>query len=211
MALRVAGEEGRAGGEPGRDRRAGRLADRDHSLLAALAAHHQHAVVAQHGGERQPDQLRYPEAGAIEQLDERAQALAVLPRAGRGDQAGDLVLGEELGQRATLPRAVDDRRRIVAAPALGGEEAVELAQRREPSCRRARRHAGLREMGEVAADRRAVGGRQAAAAPPQEGGEVAEVAGIGLAGVGGGVALGRQHLQEGVEIAGRFRVERAGH
>jgi hypothetical protein len=47
--------------------------ERDHALLATLAAHDQHALVAHDGGNRQGDQFGDAQARGVQQLQERRQ------------------------------------------------------------------------------------------------------------------------------------------
>ena len=121
-------------------------------------------------------------------------------RGGPVEQPVDLVLAHHLGQRPLLAGALDRPGRIVAAPALRIEEAVELAQRRQPA-----RAAGLGKAagGERGRHRRGavgVGGHQRAARPRHETAGVLEIAAIGGDGVVGRAALDRHHLQEGLDV-----------
>ena len=61
----------------------GVAADRDDALLAALADHADEPVVEVDAGPVEPDRLRDPEAGAVEQLDERLVAERARLRAAR--------------------------------------------------------------------------------------------------------------------------------
>src|SRR6266568_1476737 len=157
-----------------------RRAKRHQPLLAALAGDEKKALVAQ-PPQRQRDELGDAQPGGVKQLDEADQPLALgtrhLPR--RGDERLDLRLGEELRQRAAEPGRIELSGRVVAADALGEEEFVELAQRREPARRRAGRHAGPDEPAEVTAQCGSVGGFGRFAGSSEEGGEIVEIVAIG--------------------------------
>src|SRR5260370_40402519 len=55
-----------------------RLAQRHDPLLAALARDHEKTRIATYCGERQGYQLRYPETGRIEQLEDATEAWSFL-------------------------------------------------------------------------------------------------------------------------------------
>ena len=144
--------------------RAGSL-KRHHPFLVALAADDQDRRIALDGRERQGDQLRHAQAGAVEDLQQRRHAPAVRGIAGarRVDQTVDLGARQHLGQRPPEPRRIERARRIVIAQPLGAQEAEELAHHRQPARHRARRHADIVERLQIGAQRLGVGRRPAPA------------------------------------------------
>ena len=88
------------------------------------------------------------------------------------------------------------------AAALEEEEAEILADRREPPGGGRGQQARAGQRRQIGADVVAAGRRQALAAPGEEAREVGEVAAVGVERVARGTALGRHHLEEGVERAG---------
>src|SRR6266446_10587236 len=111
MALRTArwkeearglalGEELAAPRRIGGEREARRLAERDETLLAALALDGQETVLAQ-PRQRQRDELGDAQPGGIEQLDEADQprAFGAVHPARGGEESGHLRLRQDLGQR----------------------------------------------------------------------------------------------------------------
>ena len=118
------GREVEAMGKIGRDRRPGRLADRHQPLLGPLAANRNQPAVADQRADRQGDQLADPEPARIEQLHQGVQAEPADARTvpGGGDQAFDLLLAQQGGERTAAPGRVDPRQRVVLAHALGDQE-----------------------------------------------------------------------------------------
>src|SRR5260221_52010 len=140
MALRTArwkeearglalGEELAAPRRIGGKREARRLAERDETLLAALALDGQEAVLAQ-PRQRQRDELGDAQAGGVEPLDETdpPPVLSAVHPARCGAAARHLRLRQNLGQRPPKAGRIELRRRIVATHPLGPDEYVELAQ-----------------------------------------------------------------------------------
>ena len=118
-----------------------------------------------------------------------------------------LVLdAEHLGQAAPALRPFDHGGRIVGAVTLAVEEAIELADRRQPPRHRGRREPALGESAEIGAQRVAVGGGDICSS-----GKIGEVAPVGIERIGAGAALGRKHVEE--QLDQRFIVcaRPAGH
>ena len=118
-------------------------------------------AVGRHVLQVQASASRHPQAGRVQQLQQRpvaeAQAvgvgrLAIVGRrvAGRLEQALDLVHGERLGQQPRLARQVEVRRDVRPDQPLAESEAVEAADRRRPAA-----EAGGREAGVAGRPRRA--------------------------------------------------------
>src|SRR5690606_1628444 len=120
-------------------------------------------------------------------------------RLGGGEEPVHLGDRQYLGQRATRARGGDDARGVVAADAVGAEEAVELPDGAQPAraarCRKALR----RERGQVGDHLLARGGGRGGAAGAEEGEIIGQIAPIGVDGVARRAALGAQHLEEGLE------------
>ena len=196
--------------EPGGQRRARRRRQRHHPLAPALAAHQDHPRIAPRRRHRQRDQFADPEPGGVEDLHQAdvAQPLRLGPPEGRGgvEQPVDLGLAQAAGQGALPLRPLDQRRRVVLAPALEKGEAVELADRRQPPRPGGLRHAAVGLVDEVGLDVGPPGVVVAAAARREEGREVAEVAGVGEQRVARGVALGLDRLEEPLEPGAGHRV-----
>src|SRR5713226_8805052 len=105
----------------------------------------------------------------------------LLGRVVRGlEQARNFLDRQHFGQRAAAPRPFEHGGGIVLALAFGIEKAMQLADRRKFSRRRARRHAALDERREISAY--VVGGStcNAASFRREEPGIVVEIAAIGL-------------------------------
>src|SRR5579885_1336039 len=203
FALAQEGPAHRAIGGKGRARR---LAQRHEPLLAALAAHDEDALVLE-ARERQRHQLGDAQPRRIEELDDAKEtgALGPAPAPRRGDERRHLLLAKELRQGPAEPRRIEDARRIVAAHALGEEEAVKLAERREPAGAGARRQAGARDASEVAPQRVGVGGLEGDARGGEETREIVEIVAVGGDGETRGAALGREHFEEGLDMPRRRR------
>ena len=138
------------------------LVERHQPLLAALAAHHQHALVAPRGRGRQAPPVRRRAGrwrrGLRAGNEPRgAQALRrrlrLRPRgpARLRQQPVDFGDRENFRQRAAALGPFEHRRRIVAAFSFGVEETVKLAQRRQPPRQRRGLEAALGERAEIAA------------------------------------------------------------
>ena len=107
----------------------------------------------------------------------------------------DVGDGEHLGQGPAAARPLDRGRRIVAAMAFGVEEAMELADRRQPARHRGGRESSCGQRAEIGAHVIAARRRDAAARRAQVRGIIREIARIGRQRVCGGAALGRQHVE----------------
>src|SRR5262249_56722271 len=99
-------------------------------------------------------------------------------------------------QRTAAFRPFDDGRWVVGAPSLCIEEAIELADGREPPGHRRGREATLAERSEIAAQVLGRGTSDAASGFAKLCGEVGEVASIRGERVLGSPALGRDHIEE---------------
>ena len=183
-----------------------RVVQRHEPLAAALALDGEHPVVGGEHAARERDQLRDAQAGGIERLErgveaERAASRATLTRRlarllGGVEQALDLGEGQDLRQGPAEPRAVDCRARIVVAHAFREQEAEELADGGELARARGRRETLAGEPGEEAAQLLGRGVGRVLALDGEVGEELREVARIGLDGMGGGAALGAQHVEK---------------
>ena len=126
-------------------------ADRDDPLLAALADDAHEPVVEVDAALLEPDRLGDAQAGAVEQLDERAVAERARRDAVRGvDQPLGLARRERPRQLARPPRQLDRGGRVVGARADQLQVAEEGARRRRPPRDRRRREARRRAAGGVA-------------------------------------------------------------
>ena len=167
-------EVGAAAGVVAAERVDGLAADRDDALLRALADRADEPPLEVDRRAVETDGLAHAEAGAVEQLDERAVAQRARRRAGRGlDQPLDLAGRERLRQRAPAARQLELGGGVVGARAEQHLVPVEGAERRDAARDRRRREpvgAQLRDVGGELVGRRVVG----RAAEP--GLEVAEVA-----------------------------------
>ena len=127
--------------------------DRDHVFLAALPDAADEPFVQIDRRPLQPDCLAHAEAGAVEELHERAVAERPRRRAVGGlDQALGLAGRERARQLARAARRGDPRRGVVFACADQGVVSVERAQRRQPARDRRVRAAGRSQVREVAFD-----------------------------------------------------------
>ena len=120
------------------------------------------------------------------------------PLPGGRDQRLDLGLVEQLGQRPLPARAVDRLGRIVRPAAFQVDEAMELADRRQAARHGGARHAALRQLAQIRAHRRGIGGLHAERARLQKAPIVGEVAPVGVERVAARAALDRHHLEEGL-------------
>jgi hypothetical protein len=186
------------------ERVAGRLAQGDHALLAALAPDDQHARVPGGRRGRQPNQLGNSQTSRIEQLEHGRKARALRPwaGAGRAQQAFDLRLAQNLGQAAALTRAVDRGRRVIGAQPFGKEKSMELAQRGKTARGGARGKAGLVQATEVGADILGAGAVNVTPSSGQESREVLQIAGIGLPGIRRRAAFGGEHFDKALDMPG---------
>ena len=153
-----------AGGEPGSHGGASLVRQGDHPLLGAFAADHEEALVARRHHERKRHQLRHPQAGGIERLDQRVEAQRGKPAAdgrrriggfqgGPVEQATRLGRAQGLWQRSAAARRVQRARRVVGAQALGIEELEELPQHRKLAGLGGSGKAARRDAVEIAAER----------------------------------------------------------
>ena len=117
---------------------------------------------------------------------------------GRGglEQPRDFALVQHLGETACPLGKLQRFGRVVIAAAVGHEKSVELANGRQVACLRATRVAALGELAQIVAEIiracRFQGGRAGVQGPLQ----AAEVAGVGVLRVGGGLPLRREHVDE---------------
>jgi hypothetical protein len=100
-----------------------------------------------------------------------------------------------LGSARPALRAFDRGRRIVLAVSFRVEEAIELADSREPPRDRGRGKSARGQASEMIAYCIAVRSRDHAPVPAQIAGEILKVAPVGVKRVRGGAALGRQHVE----------------
>ena len=162
----VADEPRPAAHEVDAERAGGLAADGHDPLLVALAAGAQLAAVEVEVGELELDRLRRPQAAGVHQLEQGAVAQrGRLGAVGLGEQPGDLVAREHLGQLAGLARRLEQRGRVVLDQALAAQVAVEGAQAGDLALQRGGRGgrlalAPVRELGDEL--RRARRGRGAA-------------------------------------------------
>jgi hypothetical protein len=172
-------------GQPVLQGRAGPAADRHHAFLAALATHRKMGAIGRQGGERERDELGDAQTRRVEQLQQRRQpnAFRALAVARGVDQRRDLILVEHLGQWTWQLRPVYFGCRVVAAPALEEQKAMKLADRRKMPGRSRRRHAALRQVGQMVANVIARRVERVATASPQEAFIIGEVATVGVQGV----------------------------
>ena len=150
--------------------------ERDDALLVALADAAHEALLEVDAAALEPDGLADPEAGAVEQLDQRP--VAETPRGRpvrRLDQALNLAERKRTRESLAAPREVDLGRRVVVPKTQCHEVAVERACRGRPAGDRARRLAAGSQVGKPGLNLvRARVSRRA----PQVGGEVGEVAAV---------------------------------
>ena len=169
---------GRPRDEVAAERLGGLAADRDDPLLVSLADAADEAVVERDRRLLERDGLGDAEAGAVEELDERAVAEVARLRAGGGlDQALGLARRERPRQLRPSAREVELGGRVVVALAEQLLVAEEGAQRRGAPRERRRREAGGAQLGEVALE---VVGRRGRGRRAEERGEVREVAAVGV-------------------------------
>src|SRR5581483_6011997 len=129
--------------EVGRERAARGTAERDESLLVALPVHAQRALVEEAAVEGQAGGLAHPDAGAVEDLEERAVAERRRAGVGSGQEALDVARGERGREAPRLARLAEVGERALRHLALGDRELEEPAQRREPTRLRPRRDPAL--------------------------------------------------------------------
>ena len=184
-----------------------RRIERHQPLLAALAAHDEHSLVALGGRGGQCHQFGHAQAGGVDHFDQAIEPRRAQPRGRRErrivgrplcrlQKSVDLGDRQHLGQSAPALGSFQYRRRIVGAFSLHVEETVKLAQRRQMP-----RHGG---GGEAAFGQRAeitaqiLGARigDAAAAAAQMRGKIGEVAAIGIERIPAGAPLRRQHVEK---------------
>ena len=112
------------------------------------------------------------------------------------EQAIDFGDAQHLRQGALFLGAAETGGRIDGDRVVAGEKLVELANGREPPRPRRRREAVGRHRREIRLHVATVGGERAGAALIEKRQVVVEVAGVGVARVFGGAALGRHHLEK---------------
>ncbi len=170
-------------------------------LLVALAEHTDRAVAAIHVRAVEAAALRDPDAGGVEQLQQR-----VVPAAARREPGGTveellgLVLREERRQAPGRPRAPDQPRRVLLDHAAPREEAQAAPDAGELSADAALGEPALMQRREVRAhaphvDRRGSGVARAA----EEGRELAQVPRIAANRVRRRPALHGQILEKGAD------------
>src|SRR5688572_6294179 len=128
-------------------------AERDDPLLVSLADAADCAPVEVYAAALETDGLAHPEAGAVQELDERAVAEAPRRRAVCGvDQALDLAEGQRAGEAAAATRKVDLGGRVVGPLSERYQVAVEAARRGGPARDRAGRLPAGAEVGKPGFD-----------------------------------------------------------
>ena len=150
-----------------RHRALGRLVERHQPLLAAFAAHHQHALIAPRGRGRQRHQFGDAQAGGVDDFEQaqqprRAQACGRRAAshlrhrcAPAPASASTSAIDRTFGSAAPALGPFQHRRRIVAAFSFGVEETIKLAHRRQPPRQRRGLEAALGERSrEIRAGRR---------------------------------------------------------
>ena len=199
----VADEPRPAADEVDAERASGLAADGHDPLLVALAAGAQLAAVEVEVGELEVDRLRRPQAAGVHHLEQRAVAQrGRLGAVGLGEQPGDLVAREHLGQLAALARRLELRGRVVLDQALAAEMAVEGAQARDLALQR--RGLGGRlalapvgELGDELGEPGVVEAQRVAPGPAQPVAELQQVGAVGLERVAREPAL---ELEVGEEV-----------
>ena len=181
------------------------VVERHQPLAPALAADDKHALVAPRRRLRQRHQLGDAQARGVEHLQQAVQPRRAQPLRRRLDlragarlrqQIVDLLDAENLGQAAAALRPLDHRGRIVAAMAFAVEETIELADRGEPPRHRRRRKPALGKPPEMSAQRVAIGCCDRLPGIGEVGGEIGEIAPVGIERVDASAALGRDHVEE---------------
>ena len=149
-------------------------------------------------GQRQSHQLGCAQTARVEQLEngDQTQTERTGPLPAGGDQGLDLRLIEQAGQRPLPARTVDGLGRIVRAPALQIDKAMELADGREAAGGGRRRHAAPRQLAQIGAHRRVVRTLRAETATLEKAKVIGQIAPIGVQGVPGRAALDRHHFEE---------------
>ena len=186
----------------------GRLVERHQPLLAALAAHHQHALIAPRGGGRQRHQFGDAQAGGIDDF-EQARSRAARRRCAGGCSASsmscarlrqetvDLGDREHLRQRCArawaLPAPRPDRRRVFL-PRRGNDRAGAPPTAAAPARtalkpRSARPLRNPRKSSVSAPAMLRPAARRCAR-------QIGEVVAIGGKRILAGAAFGRQHVEE---------------
>ena len=203
----------------GARRRPRRFGQRHETLAAALAADDKDAILGQRRRLRQGDQFRDAQAARVEKLEEAVHARAAQPLRRRGvgvlggllghaQEPVDMIDGQDLGQGAPALRPLDGGGRVRRRIAFRIEELVELTDRGQAPRRRRCFQAALVEARHEGADRRRSRRQRADLRLGEEGEVIVEVAPIRLQGVGGGAALGGQHVEEQCAEPLRRRVHR---
>jgi hypothetical protein len=130
--------------------------------------------------------------------------------AGGGEQAVDLLDAEHPRQFAPALGSFDDRGRVIATPPFGIEETIELADRRKPARDRACCEFALGEVAQIAAHIVRCRIRDAAFPGHQIVAEILQIAPIGRERVRTCATLGREHVEEQLDVrcAGRSGLAR---
>ena len=195
------------------------LRDDDKPLAAALALDGDQRIASAQRMARQRHQLRDAQARGIEQLEQRVHPRGAQPLAGRaaldveallgdGEQAVDVLHRQDLGQPLALARPFQDLRGIVGALALGDEEAMELADRRELARRRRGLEAQGLERREIGAQVVCRGIERRTPACDETCRISRDVAAIGVQRVGRRATLGGDHVEEQLDEAVRGKIHR---
>ena len=180
----------------------GRFTDRHQPLLVPLAQGHQIADRQVDLAQLEPDQLRDPQTGGIEQL-QHGQVADILARAaGTGRKKGiHLLGGEEFRQLVQGAGGLDDRSRVDIGVVLDHQELVEHADSRQAARPAARADALFLEHPQEEGDiSRADAGRCSAPLLLKVIEIAGQVAAVGLLGVTGKPLFHRQVADEEIQV-----------
>ena len=139
----------------------GLLPHRHDTLLRALAEGEEIAALEVDLGQAQPDELRDPEAGGVEQLQHRPVAQARRSReVGGREEPFDLLLREHLGEAPEEARRREMLDRIVAALPRLDEVAIEAVHGGHRPAHGTRADLAAMQPAQMRGDRGGVGGEE---------------------------------------------------